>query len=158
MEFAQLARVAPILCTVAAVPVGFVMMAKITNAITRKPTSLFTFTTTYRFGLLASKHNTRCSYRTGLAEKIRHASRYHLASMTDGSGSLGRADVPCVGGLIYDAAGRLLLVQRANEPGRGLWSLPGGRVEPGERPQEALAREIAEELGVEGATVARCYG
>jgi len=49
IEFAQLARVAPILCTVAAVPVGFVMMAKITNAITRNQTSLFTFTTTYRF-------------------------------------------------------------------------------------------------------------
>ena len=40
--------------------------------------------------------------------------------------------VPCVGGLTYDDEGRLLVVQRANEPGRGLWSVPGGRVEPGE--------------------------
>ena len=68
--------------------------------------------------------------------------------MTHGSGSLGREDIPCVGGLIYDAAGRLLLVQRANEPGRGLWSLPGGRVEPGEDDERALVREMAEETGL----------
>jgi 8-oxo-dGTP diphosphatase len=56
--------------------------------------------------------------------------------------------VPCVGGLTYDNVGRLLLVQRANEPGRGLWSLPGGRVEPGEDDAAALVREMAEETGL----------
>ncbi len=56
--------------------------------------------------------------------------------------------VPCVGALAFDAAGRLLLVQRANEPGRGLWSLPGGRVEPGEDDAAALVREMAEETGL----------
>lgn len=56
--------------------------------------------------------------------------------------------VPCVGGLAYDEAGRLLLVRRANEPGRGLWSVPGGRVEPGETDFEALIREMAEETGL----------
>jgi 8-oxo-dGTP diphosphatase len=56
--------------------------------------------------------------------------------------------VPCVGGLTYDNTGRLLLVQRANEPGRGLWSLPGGRVEPGEDDAAALVREMAEETGL----------
>jgi len=50
--------------------------------------------------------------------------------------------------LIYDPDGRLLLVQRANEPGRGLWSLPGGRVEPGEDDAAALVREMAEETGL----------
>ena len=53
--------------------------------------------------------------------------------------------VPCVGAVVRDAAGRLLLVQRANEPGRGLWSVPGGRVEPGETMPEAVVREVAEE-------------
>ena len=48
--------------------------------------------------------------------------------------------VPCVGGLAYDEEGRLLVVQRANEPGRGLWSIPGGRVEPGEDDAAALVR------------------
>lgn len=44
--------------------------------------------------------------------------------------------------------GRLLLQQRP--PGKsmaGLWELPGGKMEPGERPETALAREIEEELG-----------
>lgn len=58
------------------------------------------------------------------------------------------ATVACVGGLAYDGAGRLLLIRRANEPGRGLWSLPGGRVEPGEDDAAALVREMAEETGL----------
>lgn len=56
--------------------------------------------------------------------------------------------VPCVGALVYDSAGRLLLVQRGNEPGRGLWSVPGGRVEPGESEPAAVVRETAEETGL----------
>jgi 8-oxo-dGTP diphosphatase len=56
--------------------------------------------------------------------------------------------VPCVGALTYDAVGRLLLVQRANEPGRGRWALPGGRVEPGEDEAAAIVREMAEETGL----------
>ncbi|WP_112244085.1 MULTISPECIES: NUDIX hydrolase [Kribbella] len=56
--------------------------------------------------------------------------------------------VECVGALVYDDEHRLLLVQRANEPGRGLWSLPGGRVEPGEDDSTALTREVAEETGL----------
>lgn len=58
------------------------------------------------------------------------------------------AIVACVGALTYDRDGRLLLVLRANEPGRGLWSIPGGRVEPGEDDATALVREMAEETGL----------
>jgi ADP-ribose pyrophosphatase YjhB (NUDIX family) len=43
---------------------------------------------------------------------------------------------------------RLLLVQRGNEPGRGLWSVPGGRLEPGETVEEGCAREVLEEAGI----------
>jgi ADP-ribose pyrophosphatase YjhB (NUDIX family) len=56
--------------------------------------------------------------------------------------------VDCVGALVYDEQHRLLLVQRANEPSRGLWSLPGGRVEPGEDDPAAVVREVAEETGL----------
>jgi len=43
----------------------------------------------------------------------------------------------------------LLMVKRAHEPGRGLWSLPGGRVEHGEHLSAAVAREVREETGLE---------
>lgn len=43
----------------------------------------------------------------------------------------------------------LLMVQRANDPGKGLWSLPGGRVEHGEFLADALRREVREETGLE---------
>ena len=50
---------------------------------------------------------------------------------------------------LVDGRGRILLQQRA--PGRamaGLWEFPGGKVEEGELPEEALIREIGEELGI----------
>ncbi|HYS37082.1 MAG TPA: NUDIX domain-containing protein, partial [Pseudonocardiaceae bacterium] len=50
--------------------------------------------------------------------------------------------IRCVGGLVLDGRGRLLLVLRANDPGRGQWSVPGGRVEPGEADEAAVRREI----------------
>ena len=60
----------------------------------------------------------------------------------------GNTGVPCVGALAYDADDRLLLIRRGNEPGRGLWSVPGGRVEPGESHAEAVVREMSEETGL----------
>src|SRR3954470_19174592 len=48
------------------------------------------------------------------------------------------------------ADGRVLLAQRpAGKPMAGLWEFPGGKVEPGERPEDALIRELHEELGIE---------
>jgi 8-oxo-dGTP diphosphatase len=44
--------------------------------------------------------------------------------------------------------GRVLLIQRTREPYNGLWTLPGGRLEPGEDAQTAAAREVREELGL----------
>ena len=51
---------------------------------------------------------------------------------------------------LVDADGRVLLAQRP--PGKamaGLWEFPGGKVEPGETPEETVIRELAEELGIE---------
>jgi ADP-ribose pyrophosphatase YjhB (NUDIX family) len=56
--------------------------------------------------------------------------------------------IRCVGAVVFDDAGRLLLIRRAHEPGRGLWSVPGGRVEAGETDQHAVIREVAEETGM----------
>lgn len=55
----------------------------------------------------------------------------------------------CVGAVVVDD-GRLLLIRRGRGPGAGLWSVPGGRVEPGETVGEAVVRELAEETGLEG--------
>ena len=55
----------------------------------------------------------------------------------------------CVGVIATDAD-TLLLVRRGREPGAGRWSVPGGRVEPGETLAEAVVRELAEETGLEG--------
>ena len=66
--------------------------------------------------------------------------------------------VACVGAVVHDAAGRLLLIRRGREPSRGSWSLPGGRVEAGESPEEAVEREVLEETGLRvraGALVGR---
>src|ERR1700683_4891473 len=57
--------------------------------------------------------------------------------------------IPCVGAIITDAAGRLLLIRRGHEPGLGLWSVPGGRVETGETDEQAVVREVMEETGLE---------
>ncbi|HVU61770.1 MAG TPA: NUDIX domain-containing protein [Mycobacteriales bacterium] len=57
--------------------------------------------------------------------------------------------VICAGAVVRDAGGRLLLVRRGTPPAQGSWTLPGGRVEPGENPAAAAAREVREETGLD---------
>jgi 8-oxo-dGTP diphosphatase len=55
-----------------------------------------------------------------------------------------------VAALIADAGGRVLITQRRADQALPLfWEFPGGKVEPGEAPEAALRREIAEELAVD---------
>ena len=54
-----------------------------------------------------------------------------------------------VGGLVLDEAGRALLIQRAMNPGRGRWTIPGGYVENDEPCDLAVVREVLEETGLE---------
>jgi ADP-ribose pyrophosphatase YjhB (NUDIX family) len=51
--------------------------------------------------------------------------------------------------LIFNNEGKLLLARRAFEPAKGMLDLPGGFVEPMERAEAAVVREIKEELGVQ---------
>jgi 8-oxo-dGTP diphosphatase len=51
---------------------------------------------------------------------------------------------------LVDADNRVLIAQRPEgKPMAGLWEFPGGKVEPGERPEETLIRELHEELGID---------
>ena len=59
--------------------------------------------------------------------------------------------VQVVAGII-ERQGRLLICRRKREQSHPLqWEFPGGKVEPGETPEQALARELEEELGIFGA-------
>ncbi|MDR2456277.1 MAG: (deoxy)nucleoside triphosphate pyrophosphohydrolase [Deltaproteobacteria bacterium] len=49
--------------------------------------------------------------------------------------------------VIRDKTGRVLVCRRGQGDQAGLWEFPGGKLEPGETPAEALARECLEELG-----------
>lgn len=65
--------------------------------------------------------------------------------------------IPCVGAVIINEAHELLVIQRGQAPALGRWTLPGGRMEPGETAEHAVVREVFEETGLV-VTVAREVG
>jgi len=57
---------------------------------------------------------------------------------------------PLVGtGALILKGGKLLLIKRGAQPGQGKWSIPGGLVELGENVQDAMIREVKEEVGLD---------
>lgn len=56
--------------------------------------------------------------------------------------------IPAACVLLFDAAGRLLVIRRAHEPGLGRLGVPGGVIEGGETAGQACARELEEETGL----------
>lgn len=63
-------------------------------------------------------------------------------------GVLQRVPVLCVDGIIMAGQGKYLLVKRKNEPLRGRWWVPGGRVLKGEKLAQAFRRKMRDELGL----------
>ena len=57
-------------------------------------------------------------------------------------------DPKVTAGAVVEREGKVLMVRRGNEPGLGLWSLPGGYVDRGEDVEEAARREVLEETGL----------
>jgi 8-oxo-dGTP diphosphatase len=57
-------------------------------------------------------------------------------------------DIPAAGAIIFDSAGRLLVIRRLRPPAAGRWSVPGGKCRPGETAAEACVRECLEETGL----------
>jgi 8-oxo-dGTP diphosphatase len=63
--------------------------------------------------------------------------------------SAGASPLSVVCAALVDRAGRVLLAERPRGKSMaGLWEFPGGKLQPGETPEAALARELAEELGI----------
>lgn len=60
-----------------------------------------------------------------------------------------QSDAPVLGAIaVVWHQGKVILVQRRNEPSAGMWGFPGGHVELGETAMDAAVRELAEETGV----------
>ena len=75
--------------------------------------------------------------------------RVHAGAPVPFGGALGvTGPTVAVGGIAFDNAGRLLMIQRAHPPARGKWTVPGGRVEHGESLRDACQREVLEETGL----------
>lgn len=58
-------------------------------------------------------------------------------------------NVAAAAGAVIEAEGQVLLVERATEPDKGMLDLPGGFVDPGETLEQALVRELQEELNLQ---------
>src|SRR5436190_190421 len=87
---------------------------------------------------------------TRTATRTTAASRMTTRRIMEKVSPAGKSEKPairveCAGAVVRDDHGRLLLVRRGRPPSAGLWSLPGGRIEPGESAAAAAAREVWEE-------------
>ena len=78
----------------------------------------------------------------------RERNRVLTALLTKRAGDILRARILGVGALIFED-GKILLVERGKEPLKGYWSIPGGIVETGEKLEEGIRREVAEETGLD---------
>ena len=88
---------------------------------------------------------TRCGERLALAERFGR-----LRPVCAACGWIYFADPKVAAAALIEKNGRVLLARRANDPQRGLWTLPAGFVDAGEDPRRAVEREVFEETGLSG--------
>jgi ADP-ribose pyrophosphatase YjhB (NUDIX family) len=71
--------------------------------------------------------------------------------MKNGAETTSAAPIPSigVGGVLFNSHRQVLLIKRNQAPAMGLWSIPGGKLEPGESLVESCRREFQEETGLE---------
>jgi 8-oxo-dGTP diphosphatase len=135
-------------CTIVAAVVGEVTMEKIMNRTMASVVSFLTSTTS--LASVCQRRNPKIflphSYPVWPSAR-RRLSQTIPVDRTAGSAER-RPRVPCAGGIVFDPAGRLLLIRRGRAPSRGTWSVPGGRCLPGESSEEACVREVVEETGI----------
>ncbi len=89
--------------------------------------------------------------RCGAANLQAKASRFFVCGACDFGFYLNTATA--AGAFITDENGRVLLIRRAKEPGKGKFAIPGGFVDEGESAEEAVRREVREEVGLNVTTV-----
>jgi ADP-ribose pyrophosphatase YjhB (NUDIX family) len=81
--------------------------------------------------------------------RVNHEERYgKVRPVCPRCGWIHFIDPKVAAAVLVEQEGRVLLVRRANEPFRGLWTLPAGFINGGEDPAEAAARECLEETGL----------
>ena len=85
--------------------------------------------------------------RCGAANLAQKAPRFFACNACDFGFYLNTASAAA--GIIADENGRLLLIRRAKEPEKGKFAIPGGFVDEGESAEEAVRREVLEEVGLE---------
>ena len=90
------------------------------------------------------------NYCLRCGEALEQAERFgRLRPACPACGWIYFADPKVAAAALIQQAGKILLVRRANDPQRGLWTLPAGFVDAGEDPAEAVRRECCEETGLE---------
>ena len=93
--------------------------------------------------------NTEFNYCPRCGTQVNHEERFgKIRPVCPQCGWIHFVDPKVAAAVLIEQNGRVLLVRRANEPFRGLWTLPAGFINGGEDPAEAAARECLEETGL----------
>ncbi len=93
--------------------------------------------------------NAEFNYCPRCGTQVNHLERFgKLRPVCPACGWIHFVDPKVAAAVLIEQEGRVLLVRRANEPFRGLWTLPAGFINGGEDPAEAAVRECLEETGL----------